>query len=167
MAASTQKTIPEGEHPGAQPHGISAHDPQVYRLAVGGISLALVAFLIGGAIVGASGHAKEMVSEYWTIGAALVGALVGIIAPSPKEKRVEQRADFQHDDNPKTSATSPRVFFAPFYQPLGLICGLALSLWLASEVDAASAAVLRTLAAGSAGGLLGLLVPNPSRSQGG
>jgi hypothetical protein len=140
-----------------------ARDPYVYRFAVAGISLALVAFLIGGGIIGASGHAKEMVSEYWAIGAALVGALVGILAPSPKEKRVEQRTYFEHDNNPKTGATSRRVFFAPFYQPVVLIVALAVSLWLASEVDAASAAVLRTLAAGSAGGLLGLLVPNPAQ----
>ncbi|MHB1468444.1 MAG: hypothetical protein ACYCSI_03395 [Solirubrobacteraceae bacterium] len=138
-------------------------DPYVYRFAVGGISVALVAFLIAGGVVGASGHAKEMVSEYWAIGAALVGALVGILAPSPKEKQMEQRAYFEHDNNPKTGPTSRRVFFAAFYQPVVLVIALAVSLWLASEVDSASAAVLRTLAAGSAGGLLGLLVPNPAQ----
>lgn len=143
--------------------GVGERDPYVYRFAVGGISVALVAFLIAGGIVGASGHAKEMVSEYWAIGAALVGALVGILAPSPKEKRVEQRTYFENDNNPKTAPTSHRVFLAAFYQPIILVCALALSLWLASEVDQASAAVLRTLAAGSAGGLLGLLVPNPAR----
>ncbi|HEY7960338.1 MAG TPA: hypothetical protein VID29_00315 [Solirubrobacteraceae bacterium] len=69
-----------------QPPG-EPRDAWAYRLAICGVGLALVAFLIGGAIIGASGHAKEMVKEYWTIGAALSGALVGILAPSPRQMR--------------------------------------------------------------------------------
>jgi len=43
-----------------------------------------------------------------------------------------------------------------------LIFALAMSLWLSSRIgNPESAAILRTLAAGSADGLLGLMVPNP------
>jgi len=46
-------------------------------------------------------------------------------------------------------------------QPVLLIAALGATLWLATEVNAADAALLRTLAAGSAGALIGLLVPSP------
>lgn len=133
--------------------GVIFHDDWVYRLAVGGVSLALVAFFIGGAIVGASGHVKEMVSEYWMIGAALSGALVGILAPSPRQKR--EAAVKQHESQVATAA-------APVAQPILLIVTLVVSLWLATDVvGGADAALLRTLAAASAGTLAGLLAPSP------
>src|SRR5579872_3930503 len=59
-----------------------AQDPIVYRMAVGGIGVALIAFLIGGAVIAANG--KPVPSEYWTAGSGLSGALIGILAPSPK-----------------------------------------------------------------------------------
>ena len=121
-------------------------------MAVGGVGLALIAFLIAGAVIGASGHAKEMVAEYWTIGASLAGALVGIIAPSPRQKK-EAAATQSH--NPKGG------YGATVAQPVLLIAALGATLWLATEVNAADAALLRTLAAGSAGALIGLLVPSP------
>ncbi len=138
------------------------HDPWVYRLAVGGIGAALVAFLIGGCVIGASGHAQQMVKEYWTIGAALSGALVGIIAPSPRQKK-EAARDYvaSQDDLAGPPKEVAQIKAAPLFQPLLLIVALAVSLWLTSELNAADAAVLRTLAAGSAGALVGLLVPSP------
>src|ERR1019366_6575268 len=60
-----------------------------------------------------------------------------------------------------TSAEKAQIGLASTLQPVLLIVALGLSLWLASEMDAADAAVLRTLAAASAGALAGLLVPSP------
>jgi hypothetical protein len=136
------------------------HDPWVYRLAVGGLSTALVAFLICGGVIGASGHAEDMVKEYWTIGAALSGALVGIIAPSPRQKK-QSAHDLAASDGEITKTEGAQILFAPLYQPLLLVVALGLSLLLASTMDAADAAVLRTIAAASAGALTGLLVPSP------
>jgi len=53
------------------------------------------------------------------------------------------------------------VLFAPVYQPFLLVVALGISLWLGSELDAADAAVVRTIAGASAGALIGLLVPSP------
>jgi hypothetical protein len=130
-------------------------DPWVYRLAVGGVGLALVAFLIGAAIVGADGQAKDMFSEYWTIGAALSGALVGIVAPSPTQQRAHAQAA-----TPGGPGAARRAF--PLLQPVLLMAALALCLWLATEVvREPDAATLRTLGAGAGGALLGLLAPSP------
>ncbi len=153
----------EGSRP-AEPVAVSS-DPWVYRLAIGGVSGALVAYLIAGAIVGATGHASTMNKEFWTLGAALAGALVGIIAPSPRQKQAAAR-QVAREDRVVTLSDKVRTGVAPVSQPLLLIVTIVLSLWLASEFDAADGAVLRTLAAGAAGGLLGLLVPSSSHGGG-
>lgn len=152
-----------------------SHDPWVHRLAVAGVSGALIAFLLAGAIIGAAGEARTMGGEYWTLGAALAGALVGIIAPSPRQKREEANATAPQglgvQESHKNEHCCTRCWnaFRPMIQPLLLLCTLVLSLWIAPQLagHAADAAVLHTLAAGAAGGLLGLLVPNTARQGGG
>ncbi len=57
-------------------------DKQGYRIAVGGVGLGLVAFIFGAAIVLKTGH--HVSREYWTAGSAISGALLGLLAPSPK-----------------------------------------------------------------------------------
>jgi hypothetical protein len=193
-------------------------DAWAYRLAIGGVGLALVAFLIGGAIIGASGHAKEMVKEYWTIGAALSGALVGILVPSPRQRRagkVEAQAAAAATATGANALEEARNFAVATTEALadahvaqsaavkrgeaagkevvtaaeqaaatragaiatslesailsmldllllfGVIAG---SLWLASEVNATDAALLRTIAAAAAGAILGLLSPSPIKT---
>lgn len=148
--APQQPRIPPPEEDPAK--RIVWQDPWVYRLAVGGVGVALVAFLIGGAVVGASGHVKDMVQEYWTIGAALSGALVGIIVPSPRQKQESAAGQ----GKPARAQAA-----APMLQPLLTIIVFAVTLWLATEVDPVDAALLRTVAAASAGALAGLLVPSP------
>jgi|GEM_PF-4062956 len=150
------------------------HDLWFYRLAVGGVSVSLVTFLIGAAIVGATGHAAGMVNEYWVIGAGLAGALVGIIAPSPAQRRPPSPASRRA---PKTglqkvggmiggSISGSSRLLTPLWQPLALAAVLALTLWQLAEVRSGQIdAVLRTLAAGSAGALLGLLAPPPGGAR--
>jgi hypothetical protein len=57
-------------------------DRQGYRIAVAGVGLGLVAFIFGAAIVLKTGH--HVSREYWTAGSAISGALLGLLAPSPK-----------------------------------------------------------------------------------
>jgi hypothetical protein len=146
-----------GDHLPLPPAAKEPHDPWVYRLAVGGVSLALFAFLLGAAIVGASGHVKDMTQEYWTIGAALSGALVGMIVPSPTQKKA---ARIQKKEA-KIGETGPD--WVSLSQPLLLIVVLAGSMWLETKVNAADAAQLRALAAATAGALVGLLAQSPGK----
>ena len=112
-----------------------------------------MAFLIGGAIIGASGHVKDMVHEYWTIGSALSGALVGILAPSPRQK---QSAPVQGAWSGKPAWLVPEMVI--------LIIVIGLSMWLETKVNSADAAQLRALAAAAAGALIGLLAPSPVKT---
>jgi hypothetical protein len=57
-------------------------DKQGYRIAVAGVGIGLVAFIFGAAIVLKTGH--HVSREYWTAGSAISGALLGLLAPSPK-----------------------------------------------------------------------------------
>ncbi len=60
-------------------------DARGYQIAVGGVSLALVAFAIAAAVILATGH--DPTQSLWTIASGLAGALVGILAPSPSEAK--------------------------------------------------------------------------------
>jgi hypothetical protein len=71
-----------------------AEDPIAYRIAVGSIGLALVAYLIGAAVIAAGG--KPVPTQYWTAGTGLAGALLGILAPTPKP--AEQRTTREETD---------------------------------------------------------------------
>lgn len=150
QAEQTPTTSSPTPTPPPQPAG-EPRDAWAYRLAVGGVGFGLVAFLIGGAIIGASGHTKEMAQEYWTIGAALSGALVGILAPSPRQK---QAAPIQGESTP--SWFNPEVFL--------LIFVVAGSMWLETKVNSADASQLRAIAAAAAGALIGLLTPSPVKT---
>jgi hypothetical protein len=55
-----------------------------YRIAVGGVALGLVMFLVGAAVIRATGH--DVPVEYWSSGSAISGALFGILAPTPRTK---------------------------------------------------------------------------------
>ena len=57
-------------------------DPIAYRIAVGTLGLAVVAFLIGAAVIAAGG--KPVPTQYWSSGGAIAGAIIGILAPAPK-----------------------------------------------------------------------------------
>jgi hypothetical protein len=144
------------------------HDVWGYRIAVAGISLGLFAFLLGAAIVGASGH--TMTQEYWTIGAALSGALVGILVPSPIQKQVasDNRAEAKaarlgHAATPTTKTSIS--YWASFVAPGLLAVMLVAALSVAAVTHGATAEQLRALAAASGGALVGMLARSPSPSK--
>jgi hypothetical protein len=56
-----------------------------YVLAIVGVGGALVVLIVGASIIASLGH--EVPKELWAIGGALGGALVGILAPSPRSAR--------------------------------------------------------------------------------
>jgi hypothetical protein len=129
-------------------------DPFVYRLAVAGIGVALIAFLIGGAVIAANG--KPVPTEYWTAGTGLSGALIGILAPTPK-------------------AATPKPRRGPVTAFFGAIADAISDLWMNRAVlillavfgvslgfgIANNAPQLLTVAAGAGGALVGLLAPPP------
>jgi hypothetical protein len=65
-------------------------DSQAYRIAVAGVALGLLAFLIGAAVVAATGHSVP--AEYWTTGSAISGALLGLLAPTPSTPKSKAAA---------------------------------------------------------------------------
>ncbi len=69
-------------------------DKQGYRIAVAGVGLGLVAFIFGAAIVLKTGH--HVSREYWTAGSAISGALLGLLAPSPKATKRGKAAAASH-----------------------------------------------------------------------
>jgi hypothetical protein len=143
------------------------HDVWGYRIAVGGISLGLFAFVLGAAIVGASGHMKELTQEYWTIGAGLSGALVGILVPSPIQRREAKTAA---KGPAKTPASEPAP--SKWYDDVGSYAGAGalalvflLSLFLEARVKTVDAEQLRAIAAASGGALVGMLARSPTPSK--
>ncbi len=142
-------------------------DRWAYRLAVGFVGLALVAFVIGVAVVAAAG--KMVPQQLWDAGSALAGAVLGILQPQPRKPSVTA---------PLAEITgSLTVLRQPARAAWQGLSDFARELWLNRSVVILlgifgvsiafgahnNAPELRSLAAAAGGVLIGILVPTPSR----
>jgi hypothetical protein len=140
----------------------TADDQIAYRLAIGSIGLALVAYLIGAALIAAGG--KPIPTQYWTAGTGLAGALLGILAPTP---------------TPALTRVT-RAKEDPWFKKLGTgIANVFRDLWSNREVlilmvvfgfslgfaIANNSSQLEAVAAAAGGALVGLLAPPPSAGE--
>lgn len=141
--------------PRAQPE-----DRIAYRIAVGALGVALVAFLIGAAVIAAGG--KPVPTQYWASGSGIAGAIIGILAPSPKGA------------TPVDAKKPITKFFGPIANAIKdlwtnravLILAAVFGVSLAFAI-ARNSAELETVAAAAGGALVGLLAPPPEKQGGG
>jgi hypothetical protein len=158
-----------------------------YRIAVGGVALGLVMFLVGAAVIRATGH--DVPVEYWSSGSAISGALFGILAPTPRTKattatnaaaRAEQHAkaavralalapaqpafvavaaahEAAATANAAAAKAAPKLTGIFPVVVLAIVFGVAL--WAGIEYNQTA---FQSLAAAAGGALLGLLAPSPS-----
>jgi hypothetical protein len=143
-----------GQQQDAQP---PPEDLFAYRIAVGAVGVALVAFLIGAAWIASGG--KPVPTQYWSTGSGLAGALIGILAPSPTPKYTP----------PAVTPGPTKTFVLEFVvRPvvdlwknrslliLLFVFGVSLGFSIANN-----SAPLQTVAAAAGGALIGLLAPTP------
>ncbi len=134
-----------------------------YRIAVAGVGAALVAFLIGAAIIAAGGN--PVPTQYLSVGSGLAGGLLGILAPSPTKTDPD---DVRRD---KPGVSRAIVFMTAFASDVwnNRAVVLLLALFIVSLVFAMqnNAPELDTLAAASGGALVGLLGPSPTSTESG
>jgi hypothetical protein len=130
-------------------------DPVVYRMAVGGIGVALIAFLIGGAVIAANG--KPVPTEYWTAGGGLSGALIGILAPSPKSATSKDRKNWFTGFFGAIADAISDLWMNRALLLLLVVFGVSLGFAIANN-----SSQLVTVAAAAGGALVGLLAPPPS-----
>jgi hypothetical protein len=154
MNSQQQKEAHTRVYPRERPPSTRPDDRLAYRIAVGSLGLALVAFLIGAAVIAADG--KPVPTQYWSTGSGIAGAIIGVLAPTPTKAK------------PKGRKNSFRLFF-------GVIADAIADLWanrgmlLLAVVFGASvtlavvrnSAPLETVAATAGGALVGLLAPPP------
>ena len=131
-----------------------------YRIAVAGVGAALVAFLVGAAIIAAGGN--PVPTQYWSVGSGLAGGLLGILAPSPTTAVVTVAAKQE-----KPIISHLAAFASDIWHNRSVV--LLLALFIVSVIFAAknNAPELDTLAAAAGGALVGLLAPSPTSKQGG
>jgi hypothetical protein len=128
-------------------------DPIAYRIAVGTLGLAVVAFLIGAAVIAAGG--KPVPTQYWSSGSAIAGAIIGILAPTPK--RVAPQAK-------KATAVVGSVF-AELWKNRAVIILMGVFGVSAAFAISRGSAELETVAAAAGGALVGLLAPSPGKHE--
>ena len=131
-------------------------DPIAYRIAVAAFGVALVAFLIGAAIIAAGG--KPVPTQYWTTGSAISGALLGILAPTPKRSQAKTAG---------SAWSEIATVFIDLWKNravllLLILFGVSVALGVAN-----SSPELLGVASGAGGALVGLLAPPPSSGGGG
>jgi len=139
-----------------------AEDPIAYRIAVGSIGLALVAYLIGAAVIAAGG--KPVPTQYWTAGTGLAGALLGILAPTPKP--AEQRTTREETDRwiEKLGTGIANVARDLWNNRAVLILMIVFGVSLGFAI-ANNSSQLEAVAAAAGGALIGLLAPPPRTGQ--
>jgi Na+/melibiose symporter-like transporter len=128
-------------------------DPIAYRIAVGTLGLAVVAFLIGAAVIAAGG--KPVPTQYWSSGGAIAGAIIGILAPTPN--RVAPKEE-------KAAAVVGSVFRELWKNRAVIILMGVFGVSAAFAISHGSAE-LETVAAAAGGALVGLLAPSPGQQK--
>jgi hypothetical protein len=130
------------------------NDRFAYRIAVAALGVALVAFLIGVAVIAAGG--KPIPTQYYSTGSAIAGAIIGILTPTPT-----------------SAAPTPRknkvlLFFgviadalADLWANRGMLLLLVLFISSLTFSIIHNSAPLQTVAAAAGGALVGLLAPPP------
>lgn len=143
------------------PHQTAPTDKAAYRIAVGAVGFALVAFLIGAAWIAAGGN--PVPTQYWSTGSGLAGALIGMLSPSPMAySRVGT------DETPKKLNVGEEVAGAitDLFKNRGLlILTVMFSASLYFGITNHSPELV-SLAAATGGALLGLLAPSPGTQAG-
>lgn len=129
-------------------------DKAAYRMAVGAVGFALVAFLIGAAWIAARGN--PVPTQYWSTGSGLAGALIGILSPSPT---AYSRMDGQ--PKPRNVGLEVRDAIEDLFKNRALLILTVIftaSLYFGITRHSPE---LVSLAAATGGALLGLLAPSP------
>jgi hypothetical protein len=146
--------------PRARPAPQQIEDRLAYRIAVGALGLALVAFLIGAAVIAAGG--RPVPTQYWSTGSGIAGAIIGILAPSPTSAK------------PTPRQTKVRKFLggvadaiADLWANRGMLLLVAVFAASLSFAIINNSAPLETVAAAAGGALVGLLAPPPGSQAGG
>ena len=128
-----------------------AEDRWAYRIAVGAVGVALVAFLIGAAVIAAG--AKPIPTQYWATGSAISGALLGILAPTPTTTSDATGALHKIGEVLSDLWTNRALFM------LMAVFGVSIAFAIARN-----SAPLETVAAAAGGALVGLLAPSPGQN---
>jgi NADH:ubiquinone oxidoreductase subunit 6 (subunit J) len=133
-------------------------DPIAYRIAVGTLGLAVVAFLIGAAVIASGG--KPVPTQYWSAGGAIAGAVIGILAPAPQ--RVSPATP---DGATKAKRVGARIWsaFVELWKNRAVFILMAVFGVSAAFAISRGSAELETVAAAAGGALVGLLAPSPSK----
>jgi hypothetical protein len=145
----------QGEPP-ASP--ATANDTIAYRIAVGSIGLALVAYLLGGAWIAAGG--KPIPTQYWTAGAGLAGALLGILAPTPTPAATRTKRPKSDPWLKRLGSGIANVFKDLWSNREVLILMIVFVSSLAFAI-ANNSSQLEAVASAAGGALVGLLAPPP------
>jgi hypothetical protein len=152
--------VPDDQHNhvAKQPETANAQsqpeDPIAYRIAVGTLGLAVVAFLIGAAVIASGG--EPVPTQYWSSGSAIAGAIIGILAPAPA--RVEPA--------PKKTATAVvGSVFAELWKNRAVVILMGVFGVSAAFAISRGSAELEPVAAAAGGALVGLLAPSPGKQE--
>jgi Na+/melibiose symporter-like transporter len=161
MGQPQQRAVvpPEHEQQNQAPQQTALADKAAYRIAVGAVGFALVAFLVGAAWIAAGGN--PVPTQYWSTGSGLAGALIGILSPSPT-------AYSRTDGQPKTQnvGLELRDAIEDLFKNRGLlILTVMFSTSLYFGITNHSPELV-SLAAATGGALLGLLAPSPGTQAG-
>jgi hypothetical protein len=126
-------------------------DPLIVRIAAAALGVTVIAVVVGLCV--AVAVSATVPDQLWVFGNTLAGALLGLLVPSPTQKKVE----------PKTDSRPDRVW-ASFWGSRVFLSLLFIFVFSAIYSDATGSKELLSVAGAAGGALLGMLVPTPSKT---
>jgi hypothetical protein len=136
-------------------------DKGAYRIAVGAIGCALIVVLAGLCVIVAVGvKDADIPKELWAIASALVGGLLGLLAPSPAPSAATKEEVKQMPKGPKRVWT---ILIKDIGANRSVVILLFIFVLAAGSGAASDSTQLQALAAASGAALIGLLAPGPGK----
>jgi len=145
-------------------------DKGAYRIAVATIGCALIVVLAGVCVIVAVGKGSQVPHELWTIASALLGGLLGILAPSPAPTTPPKEKTGQETNGPFVRGVLKVggglvILGKDIWKNRAIVILLAIFGVSVAFGVSDDSAPLQALAGASGGALIGMLAPSPAKAS--
>jgi hypothetical protein len=128
-------------------------DPLIVRFAAAALGVSVVAAVVGVCV--AAAVSATIPDQLWIFANTLAGALLGLLVPTPTQKKPEGATPTRVHERVWVSVWQSRVFLTLLF----------VFVFSAIFSDQTNSKELLSLAGAAGGALLGLLVPTPAKKE--
>jgi hypothetical protein len=135
------------------PEPASPPDPFIVRIAATALGVSVIGAVVGLCV--AVAVSATIPNQLWVFGNTLAGALLGLLVPTPTQKKPEGAAPTRTSTRLWVSVWQSRVFLTLLF----------IFVFSAIYSDHTGSRELLSVAGAAGGAMLGLLVPSPAKKE--